>query len=432
MGFDTWRTGGNRAGTECRFVTDRGALHQAVSRGWREMGTLLVHLARDLPPDARGTLVNQPPTRGSTVLFPTVADMNRNGTRRYDHELIYGAMGTPIQHELEAAIAAIEGARHTQIVSSGLAACTTPLLAFLGRNGHCLIPDSVYGPTRRFANTVLRRFGVETTYYPPLTDAEGLRAMMRPNTQVVVAESPGSHTFEVQDIRMIADVAHEHGARLMLDNTWGVGIFRPFDHGVDIAVQALTKYPAGHSDSIIGAVSVADEQDWHVLRDTCIQLGQVAGPDDCWLTLRGLRTMGARLERQSRSAIDVALWLADRPEVARVLHPALPSCPGHEIWRRDFSGASALFGVVFRPDFSQEAMVAMIDSLTLFGIGASWGGYESLVLPTTGGVVRTCTPDAPDCGPAFRLHIGLENPEDLIADLSAGLDVLTGATTYGD
>lgn len=406
-------------------MTDRQALHDAVSRGWRQMGTLLVHLARDLPPDPQGTLVNAPPTRGSTVLFPTVADMNENGDRRYDHELIYGAMGTPIQHQLEAAIAAIEGARHTQIVSSGLAACSTALLGFLGKNGHCLLPDSVYGPTRRFANTLLRRFGVETSYYPPTIDGDGLRALMRPNTQIVFAESPGSHTFEVQDVAMIADIAHEGGARLVLDNTWGIGIFHPFAHGVDISIQALTKYPSGHSDSIIGAISVADDQDWQALRDTAIQLGQLAGPDDCWLTLRGLRTMGARLERQSRNALDVALWLADRPEIACVLHPALPSCPGHYLWKRDFTGASALFGVILRDEYSQSSMISMIDSLTLFGIGASWGGYESLVLPTTGGIVRSSKHNkTPHSGPAFRLHIGLENPDDLIADLSNGLDVL--------
>ncbi|GBQ31850.1 cystathionine beta-lyase [Gluconacetobacter azotocaptans DSM 13594] len=410
---------------------DRDTLHRKVSRGWREMATLLVQVARDQPTDQAGVLVNPAVTRGSTVLFPTVDAMQRNGQRRYDHEMIYGAMGTPIQHQLETAIAAIEGARHTQIVSSGLAACTTPLLAFLSKNGHCLIPDSVYGPTRRFANTVLRRFGVETTYYPPTIDAAGLHAAMRPNTQIVFTESPGSHTFEVQDIRMIADVAHEHGARVMLDNTWGIGVFQPFRHGVDISIQALTKYPSGHSDTIVGAVSVADEQDWHVLRDTCIQIGQLAGPDDCWLTLRGLRTMGARLEKQSCAAIDIALWLAERPEVSRVLHPALPSCPGHALWERDFTGASALFGVVFKPEYGVADMTAMIDSLTMFGLGASWGGYESLVLPTTHGITRSCPAPADD-GPALRLHIGLENPNDLIADLSAGLDVLSRRTMPQD
>ncbi|NHO17687.1 cystathionine beta-lyase [Acetobacter oeni] len=395
-----------------------------VAAGWERLNSLLVRLARPAPHDApfrnTGTLVNMPVTRGSTVLFPDLDTMRRVGNGRYDHIAIYGAMGTPVQHELERAVAAIENGRDTQIVSSGLAACTTALLTWTASGGHCLIPDSCYGPTRRFADTMLRRFGVETTYYDPLISEAGLRALMRPETQVVFAESPGSHTFEIQDIPMLARVAHAHKACLILDNTWGFGIFTPFDHGVDVSVQALTKYAGGHSDVVIGAITVAKEEEWHRLRDAAIQLGQLAAPDECWLTLRGLRTMGVRLARQARTALIVAKWLADRPEVRRVLFPALPDDPGYALWQRDFSGAGPLFSVVLQPSYSRAAMETMVNSLSRFGIGASWGGFESLVLPTTGGVTRSL----PEChadSPAFRLGIGLDDPADLIADLQQGL-----------
>jgi len=407
--------------------TDQNDLLHRVSHGWARFSTLLVQAGRDEEVPVRGGYVNPGIERGSTVLFPSLEAMAENGRRAYAHESIYGAMGSPIQHRLERVIALIEGGVHTQVVSSGLSACTTPLLAFLEARSHLLLPDSVYGPTRRFADTMLARMGVETTYYPPMVDASGLTALMRPNTRVVFAESPGSHTFEVQDVKMLAAVAHAHEALLMLDNTWGIGVFQPFAHGVDVSIQALTKYPGGHSDLILGAVTVGQEDHWKVLRDAAIQLGQVAGPDDCWLTLRGLRTMGVRLERQSRTALQVAQWLRGRPEVARVLHPAFVDSPGHEFWMRDFSGASALFGVELQDDLSVEAMRDMIDALALFGIGASWGGYESLVLPTTGGVRRTLAGSMP-VGPTFRLHIGLEDVADLIADLKGGLEVLRASS----
>lgn len=393
-----------------------------VTRGWDKLSSTLARLAR---PEAQpeGTPVNMPMTRGSTVLFPTLNDMRRQGQKRFDHAYIYGAMGTPVQHELEKAIAVIEGGTDCQVVSSGLAACTTPLLAFLNAGEHCLLPDSVYSPTRRFAENVLKRFGVETTYYPPCASAETLTSLMQPNTRVLFSESPGSHTFEVQDVPMLARVAHAHGARLMMDNTWGFGIFAPFTHGVDVSIQALTKYPSGHSDVIAGAVTVAKTEDWHLLRDTAIQLGQLAGPDDCWLTLRGLHTMGVRLSHQARSAMQIAQWLKNRPEVARILHPAFPDCPGHEIWKRDFTGAGSLFGFVLKDTLSQSAMEAMIDALTLFGIGASWGGYESLVLPTSKSITRNFPTDEAE-GPSMRLQIGLEAADDLIADLEQGFNVL--------
>ncbi|GAJ29025.1 cystathionine beta-lyase [Acidomonas methanolica] len=400
---------------------------ERVSAGWAKLGSLLVQGGRPEESPEEGVFVNAPVTRGSTVLYPDVAALRNNGSRSYDHELVYGAMGSPVQHMLERLLARIEGGGDCQVVSSGLAACTTPLLAFMAAGEHLLLPDSVYFPTRRFADTMLARMGISTTYYPPMAGEADITALMRPETSVLFAESPGSHTFEVQDVPMLARIAHAHGTRLMLDNTWGIGVFQPFLHGVDVSIQALTKYPAGHSDAILGAVTVANGADWKILRDAAIQLGQLAGPDECWLTLRGLRTMGVRLERQSRSALALAHWLRERPEVARVLHPALEDCPGHQFWRRDFTGASALFGVELRAEYPVSAMEDMIDALALFGRGASWGGYESLVLPTTGGIRRVHADGYPR-GPTFRLHIGLENVADLKADLAGGFEVLRVST----
>ncbi|MFT8549710.1 MAG: cystathionine beta-lyase [Acetobacter okinawensis] len=403
-------------------MTDR----RNVDAGWQKLGTSLTHAGRAAAPEG-GTYVNLPVERGSTVLFPSLQSMNRKGLERYDHTSIYGAMGSPTQHELEKLIAQIEGGTDCQIVSSGLAACTTPLLAFLKAGDHCLLVDSIYGPTRRFAENMLRRFGVDISYFPPCASRAEVEEYVQPNTRIIFTESPGSHTFEVQDIPMLADVAHSHGARLFLDNTWGFGIFAPFEHGVDVSIQALTKYPAGHSDVIAGAVTVADQASWHILRDASIQLGQLAGPDDCWLTLRGLRTMGVRMAQQARTALHVATWLHERPEVAQVLHPALPDCPGHTYWKRDFAGAGSLFGVVLNTTYTRQNMEHMINAMRLFGIGASWGGYESLVLPTTGGITRNFGSDQPD-SPAFRLQIGLENTQDLIDDLEQAFNALHHTT----
>jgi cystathionine beta-lyase len=367
--------------------------------------------------------VNPPVVRGSTVLYPSCADRKAAAAKRFDQALTYGTQGGPNHHALEDVICEIEGGSRCQIVSTGLAAVTVPLLAFLKAGEHMLMPDSVYGPARGFADGMLARLGIETTYYDPCVDEGGIAALIRPNTKVVYTESPGSHSFEVQDIPAIARAAHARGAKVLMDNTWGIHHFQPFRHGVDVSIQALTKYVVGHSDVLLGAVTVNAEEDWHALRWAALQLGQYASPDDCWLALRGVRTMPVRLERQSASALAVASWLAARPEVLRVLHPALPGAPGHEIWKRDFTGACSLFGVVFRPEYSIEASWAFVDSLTLFGIGASWGGYESLALPTTGFITRTAT-SADLGGPAVRLHIGLEDTADLIADLEAGLSVL--------
>jgi cysteine-S-conjugate beta-lyase len=367
--------------------------------------------------------INPPLLRGSTVLYPTVAERRAMAARRGERVLTYGLGGSETHWALEDVIAEVEGGTRCAIVCSGLAAVTTSLLAFLNSGEHCLAPDSVYGPTRSFCDTVLRRFGVETTYYDPEIDESGLTALMRPNTTVVYAESPGSHTFEVQDVPAIARVARAHGAKMLMDNTWGIHHFQPFRHGVDVSIQAATKYPAGHSDILIGSVTVNSEHDWQRLQATVRELGQHASPDDCWLTLRGLRTMGVRLAQQMDSAMEVAHWLRKRPEVRQVLHPALPGAPGHAIWKRDFTGACSLFGVEFRPEYSVASTHAFVEALELFGIGASWGGFESLALPTTGFVTRTAAASKFQ-GPLVRLHIGLEDVSDLVADLEHGLKIM--------
>lgn len=367
--------------------------------------------------------VNPPVHRGSTMLHTDCADRIAGAALRLDQAPTYGVHGNATHHALEDVIAEIEGGTRCQIVSSGLAAVTTPLLTYLKAGEHCLVPDSVYGPTRAFCTGMLAGLGVETTFYPPTIDGAGLAALLRPNTTVVYAESPGSHTFEVQDVPALAAVAHRHGARMLMDNTWGIHHFQPFRHGVDVSIQALTKYVVGHSDVLLGSITVAHEAEWERVRVGALALGQYASPDDCWLALRGVRTMGVRLRQHMQSGLEVAAWLAARPEVLQVLHPALPGAPGHALWRRDFTGACSLFGVVFKPQFSTAATHAMIDSLSLFGIGASWGGFESLALPTTGFLTRSAG-SGEFGGPVVRLHIGLEDPADLIADLDHGLAVL--------
>jgi cystathionine beta-lyase len=389
--------------------------------------TRLSHTGR--PDKTNHGFVNPPLMRGSTVLYPTVAERKRMAGMRGQRVLTYGLGGSATHWALEDVIAEVEGGTRCAIVCSGLAAVTTPLLAFLKTGDHCLMPDTVYGPARNFAEGMLKRFGVETEFYDPIIDEAGIAALMRPNTTVVYTESPGSHTFEVQDIPAIARVAHAGGApggaKVMMDNTWGIHHFQPFEHGVDVSIQAVTKYPAGHSDILIGSVTVNSEEDWQTLHAGSRGLGQYASPDDCWLTLRGMRTMGVRLEQQEKSALEVARWLERRPEIARVLHPALPDAPGHEIWKRDFTGACSLFGIEFKPAYSAESTHAFVEALALFGIGASWGGFESLALPTTGFVTRTAGAGR-FAGPLVRLHIGLEDVADLIADLEQGLAVLRG------
>jgi cysteine-S-conjugate beta-lyase len=390
----------------------------AKKRGFR---TTLSHIGRNSK--HQHGFVNPPLQRGSTVLVPTVAKRQSMQAQRGQRVLSYGLGGSETHWALEDVMASVEGGTRCFVVCSGLAAVTTPLLAWLKAGDHCLMPDHVYGPARNFANGLLRRFGVETTFYPPQIDEPGIKALLRPNTTVVYTESPGSHTFEVQDIPAIARAAHAGGAKLLMDNTWGIHHFQPFQHGVDVSIQAATKYPAGHSDILIGTVTVNNDDDWATLHATARGLGQYASPDDCWLTLRGMRTLAVRLQAQMEAAIHVGHWLRQQPEVAQVLHPALPGAPGHELWRRDFTGACSLFGVEFKPEFSVTSTHKFVEALELFGIGASWGGFESLAVPTTGFITRTAG-SGKFAGPVVRLHIGLEDVDDLTADLRHGLDVM--------
>ncbi|MBM3626498.1 MAG: cystathionine beta-lyase [Alphaproteobacteria bacterium] len=367
--------------------------------------------------------VNPAVHRGSTMLYPNMAERMKGGSERLEQKPHYGTGGNPTHWALENVIAEIEGGTRCQVVSTGLAAVTVPLLAYVKSGDHVLMPDSVYGPARSFCDSFLSKMGVATTYYDPCIDAAGIEALFRAETTVLYLESPGSHSFEMQDVPALAAVGRRRGATVMLDNTWGIHHFQPFRHGVHVSIQALTKYVVGHSDVLLGSVTVASEADWERVRGTSLVLGQYASPDDCWLALRGVRTMGVRMEHQMRSAIAVADWLRGRPEIREVLYPALPGARGHEIWRRDFTGACSLFGIVFRPDISREQVFAMAEALQLFGKGASWGGYESLALPSAGFLTRTATSGELG-GQAMRLHVGLEDVEDLKADLAQGLAVM--------
>jgi cystathionine beta-lyase len=374
------------------------------------INTRLAHTGND-PRDFFG-FINPPVVHASTVLFPDSATLE---SRRQKYT--YGTRGTPTSDALAQAIDALEGSEGTIVVPSGLAAVTTPLLAFLSAGDHALVVDSVYHPTRRFADTMLARMGVEIEYYDPAMGG-AIDALMRPSTKVVWTESPGSNTFEIQDIPAIAEAAHARGAVVMMDNTWATPLyFRPLDHGVDVSVHAATKYPGGHSDVLLGTVS-ANERCWGRLHDAFITLGIPSGPDDAYQVLRGLRTMGVRLDRHQKSALSVARWLEGRREVAEVLHPALESFPGHAIWKRDFTGASGLFSFVLKGGGKREAH-AFLDALELFGLGFSWGGFESLAVHVWLGDRTVSRTDYG--GPVIRLQIGLEDVEDIIADLERGL-----------
>src|SRR6266403_1235011 len=300
------------------------------------------------------------------------------------------------------------------------AAITPPLQGLLSQGDHLLMVDSAYGPARNFCNRVLTRMGVETTYYDPLI-GDGIAGLMRPNTKVVYVESPGSLTFEVQDIPAIAAIAHRGGAKVVMDNTWASPyLFRSFEHGVDVSIHAATKYIGGHSDVMLGAI-ITNEESWLPVRSMIADLGHCAGPDDIFFGLRGMRSLSVRLERHQKNATEIARWLQSRPEVSRVLYPALPEDPGHALWKRDFRGASGLFGVVLAETVKERALEVMIDGLRLFGRGYSWGGFESLLIPTR--PERTVEPLLPS-GPMFRISAGLEDADDLIADLREGFDRL--------
>lgn len=369
-------------------------------------------------------IVSPPVWRASTILYDNVADL-RERPRDTHHRLYYGRRGTPTQWSLAEALTDLEpGAEGTLLFPSGVAAVASALLAVLGPGDELLMVDSAYEPTRALCEGLLKRIGVTTHYYDPLIGA-GIDALITDKTRAIFMESPGSLTFEVQDVPAICAAAKAKGIVTLLDNTWATPLyFRAIEHGVDLSILACTKYVVGHSDVMLGSVTAAPSA-WPSLRQTTYQLGQHASPDDAWLGARGLRTMGLRLAQHHESGLKVARWLAEQPQVARVIHPALPGCPGHEIWARDFGGACGLFGVVMDGG-DDAARAALIDGLDLFGIGFSWGGFESLVIPADPQRIRTLVPWAAE-GPLLRLHIGLEDTDDLIADLAAGLERFTAA-----
>ena len=381
--------------------------------------TRLVSGGRD--PLANHGFVNPPVYHASTVLYRSAADyLAARG--RY----LYGRRGTPTSEALQDALAGLEGGNcaGVALLPSGLAAVSTALLSVLGAGDHVLVTDSAYLPTRQLCDSLLVRYGIRTTYYDPLLGGR-IAALLEPNTRAVFVESPGSLSFEMQDVPAIAAAAHAKGTAVLMDNTWASPLyFRALDKGVDLSIQSGTKYIGGHSDLMLGTVS-ANAQWWPRLRATAETMGLCVGPDDIYLGLRGLRTMGVRLAQHQAAGLKVARWLAGRPEVARVLHPALENDPGHALWRRDYTGACGLFSIVLRPA-PQAAAHAFLDALTLFGIGASWGGFESLAIPFDCAQIRTATAWAPG-GPTVRLHIGLEDVDDLIADLERGFAALAAA-----
>jgi cystathionine beta-lyase len=385
----------------------------------RQPDTKVVSGGRD--PISYHGFVNPPVYHASTVLYPSAEDFLAHRARYQ-----YGRRGTPTTEALELALQELEGSQcaGVSLLPSGLAAISSAFLAVVHAGDQVLVTDSAYGPTRIFCDQILTRLGVTVTYYDPLIGA-GIGELIHPNTRLVYLESPGSLSFEMQDTAAITKVAHGKNVLVLMDNTWATPLyFRPLDHSVDMVIQAGTKYIGGHSDLMLGTVS-ANAATVARLKNTVRYTGQCEGPDDVYLGLRGLRTLAIRLERHQKSGLAVARWLEQRPEVLRLLHPALPSHPGHAIWKRDFSGASGLFSMVLKP-VPQKAYYAFFDSLELFGIGASWGGYESLAIPFDCSPLRTATHWQPG-GPTVRFHIGLEAVDDLIADLERGFAALAAA-----
>ena len=383
--------------------------------------TLLSVLGRDAA--AHSGVVNVPVYHASTILYPDVAALKKAGKREFG-KVFYGRHGTPTTFALQDTVARIEGGWRSFAFSSGKAAILAALFAFLDSGDHLLMVDSAYGPSRELAKGLLTRMGVSHTFYDPLVGA-GIAKLIQPNTRVVFTEAPGSITFEMQDLPAIAKSAHAAGACVIMDNTWASPLLcNPFALGADVSVQAGTKYIVGHSDAMLGMVTV-NEKSFEPVKQAFEDLGASPGPDDCYLALRGMRTLAVRLERQGETGIRLAEWLAKRTEVARVLHPALPSDPGYKIWRRDFKGASGLFGAVLKP-VPEKAVTAMLDGYELFGMGYSWGGYESLAIPTYPHKIRE-TRDWDPAYPCLRFHAGLEHADDLIADLEKGFERLNKA-----
>lgn len=377
--------------------------------------TILTHAGRT--PAQHAGAVNTPVYRASTILFPNLAALEaKEGTK-----LRYGRRGTPTTHALEDAICALEKADKALVAPSGVNAISVVLMSYAEPGAHFLMTDSAYGPARKFCDFTLKKFGIETTYYDPAIGA-GIESLIRPETRLIWMESPGSQTFEVQDVTAISAVARQHGIPTAIDNTWSGGYFcQPLTQGADISVQAGTKYISGHSDLMLGTIACRADQ-YDRLRDTYLRFGVCVGGDDAFLAMRGLRTMGVRMAHHHASGLKVANWLLQQEQVLRVMHPGLPGDPGHAQWARQFTGASGLFGFVMRP-VDRAALGRMFDGFTLFGMGSSWGGFESLLVPSNPSVYRTATRWVPG-GQTVRIHVGLEDPDDLIAELRRGFDRL--------
>ncbi len=384
--------------------------------------TIITHSGRE--PFEHDGAVNVPVYHASTILFPTMREYLERGDSA---RVRYGRRGTPTVFALEDAVTELEGgtATGTVVVPSGLAAISMTLSALVQAGDHILVTDHTYSPTRKFANDVLARMGVETEFYDPLIGGE-IERLVRSNTRLIYLESPGTATFHVQDVPAIVEVAREKGVLTAIDNTWSGGYYyKPLAHGVDISLQAGTKYISAHSDVMIGTIT-CNEATLEQIKASAQTFGACSGPDDVYLALRGLRTMGVRMPRHYENGVKIAKWLQDRPEVIRVMHPALPQDPGHEIWKRDFSGASGLFGFVLASDDPNKA-AAMIDGLRHYGLGSSWGGYESLLVPASPEKSRTATDWAPG-GFTVRIHVGLEDADDLISDLEEGFHRFNNAS----
>ncbi|MCB5358035.1 cystathionine beta-lyase [Vibrio lentus] len=367
-------------------------------------------------------VVNPPVQRASTVVFNTVEEKRKATVNRANKTLFYGRRGTTTHFAFQDAMVEVEGGAGCALYPCGTAAISNAILSFVETGDHILMVDTCYEPTRDFCDTIMKKMGVETTYYEP-TIGEGIQDLIKPNTKVLFTESPGSVTMEVQDVPTLARIAHEHDIIVMLDNTWAAGVnFSPFDFGVDISIQAATKYIVGHSDVMLGT-AVANEKCWDQLREQSYLMGQCVSPDDAYLGLRGIRTLDVRLRQHAESSLKVAKWLETRPEVDHVRHPALESCPGHEFFKRDFTGGNGLFSFVLK-NSKPQATTALLDGMTHFSMGYSWGGFESLILanePSSFNSLRTVANPNFE-GTLIRVHIGLEDVDDLIADLEAGLE----------
>lgn len=363
-------------------------------------------------------VVNPPVERASTVVFDSVKEMKHATANKTNQVLFYGRRGTSTSFAFSDAMVALEGGAGCALYPSGTAAITNAILSFVKTGDHLLMVDTAYEPTRDFCDKMLKKMGVETTYYDPMIGAD-IESLIQPNTAIIFLESPGSLTMEVQDVPTIAKVAHRHDCVVMLDNTWSAGVnFQPFDYGVDVSIQAATKYIVGHSDVMLGTAT-ATEKYWPQLRESSYLMGQCTSPDDLYLALRGLRTLNVRLKQHQDNAIKVANWLAQRAEVETILHPAFESCPGHEFFKRDFNGSNGLFSLVLNQG-NQAALTALLDGMSHFKMGYSWGGFESLILGVSSVKAMRTVTQWPYDYPLIRLHIGLEDVDDLIADLEAG------------